>query len=80
MSCKPNHLSTKLKKSWAIPFASTVLEQGARITPLVRPWSTATMTESSLEESGRSVIRSTDSCLKGRVTEEGMGDKGEVTG
>ena len=35
--CSPNHLKTWLKKSWAIPVVSTVLVQGARITPLLRP-------------------------------------------
>ena len=49
-----------------IPAASMVLEQGARITPFVRPWSTMTITESKPEETGRSVMRLTESCLKGR--------------
>ena len=50
-----------------------VFEQGMRITPFVRPWSTMTIKESCLFEGGRSVTRSTDSCLKGRVEDEGMG-------
>ena len=58
------------------PLASIVFEQGARITPFVRPWSTTTIKESKLLDGGRSVIRSTGSCLKGRVAEEGMGTRG----
>ena len=43
-----------------------VLEQGMRITPFVRLWSTMTINESCPLEGGRSVMRSTESCLKGR--------------
>ena len=78
--CRPNHLKTKLKSNWAIPAASTVSEQGARITPFVRPWSTTTMTESNLEEGGRSVMRSTESCLKGRETVDEIGQRGGTRG
>ena len=50
-----------------------VFEQGMRITPFVRPWLTMTINESCPFEGGRSVTRSTDSCLKGRVEDKGMG-------
>ena len=63
-----------------IPAASQFLEQGARITPFVRPWSTTIMTESKLEEGGRLVIKSTESCLNGRDAEDGMGESGGVVG
>ena len=75
-SCRPKHLNTKLKKSWATPFALIILEQGARITPFVRPWSTMTIKESKPLDGGRSVMRLTESCLKGRVVEEGIGTRG----
>ena len=78
--CNPNHLKTRSKNNWAIPAASTVLEQGVRITSFVRPWSTMTMTESNPEERGRSVIRSTESCLKGREMVEGTGQSGGMVG
>ena len=64
-SCSPNHLKTWLKKSWAIPVASIVLVQGVRITPLLRPWLTMTMTESRPLTRGRSVMRSTERFWKG---------------
>ena len=78
--CNPNCLKTKSKKSRAIPAASTVLEQGARITPFVRPWTTMTITESNPEERGRSVMRSTESCLKGRETVDKIGQRGGRVG
>ena len=78
--CSPNHLKTKSKNNWVIPTASMVLEQGARITPFVRPWSTMTITESKLEETGRSVMRLTESCLKGRETVDEIGQRGGVVG
>ena len=59
---------------------STVFEHGARITPFVRPWSTMTIRESCPWERGKSVIRSTESCLKGRQEEDLMGESGGVTG
>ena len=60
--------------------ASMVFEQGMRITPFVRPWSTTTINDSCPFEGGRSVTRSTDSCLKGRVEDEGMGVSGRQVG
>ena len=51
-----------------------------RITPFVRPWSTTTINESCLLEGGRSVMRSTESCLKGNGKEEGMGASGGQVG
>ena len=78
--CNPNHLNMKSKNSWAIPAASTVLEQGARITPFIRPWSTMTITESKPEDRGRLVMRSTESCLKGRVMVDQIGSRGGTTG
>ena len=63
--CSLNHLNTYLKKSWAISAASTVLPQGARITPLLRPWLTTTMTESRLLTGGRSVMRLMERLWKG---------------
>ena len=80
VSCSPNCLKTKLKNNWVIPVASTVFEQGARITPFVRPWSTTTITESNPDERGRLVIRLTESCLKGRETEDGIGQRGGTVG
>ena len=53
-----------------------VFEQGMRITPFVRPWLTTTIKESCPFDGGRSVIKSTDSCLKGRGEDEGMGASG----
>ena len=73
-------MKTKSKNNWAIPTASTVLEQGARITPFIRPWSTMTITESNSEERGRSVMRSTESCLKGRETVDEIGQRGGTVG
>ena len=80
VSCSPNHLKTKSKNNWAIPAASTVLEQGARISPFVRPWLTMTITESNLEETGRLVMRSTESCLNGRETMDVIGHRGGTVG
>ena len=68
------------KKTWVIPAMSMDLEQGVRITPFVRPWSTMTMIESKPKEGGRLVMRSTESCLKGRVVVDGMGQRGGVVG
>ena len=62
-----------------MPAASVVLEQGVRITPFVSPWSTMTTIESWPSEEGRLEMRSTESCLKGRVIEEEMGvSRGKV--
>ena len=57
-----------------------VFEQGMRITPFVRPWLTMTINESCPFEGGRSMIRLTESCLKGRGKEEGMGVSGGQVG
>ena len=73
-------MKTKSKNSWAIPVASMVFRQGARITPFIRPWSTTTITESKLEEEGRLVMRSTESCLNGRTTVDLISNKGGTTG
>ena len=78
--CSPNLLKMKSKNNWAIPAAPTVLEKGARITPFVRPWLTTTIIESNPEERGRSMIKCTKSCLKGRETEEEMGQSGGTVG
>ena len=64
----------------AIPAASIVFEQGMRITPLVRPWLTMTIKESCPFDGGRSVIRSTESCLKGKGEEDGIGVSGGRVG
>ena len=55
---------------------SIVLEQGMRITPFVRPWSTTTINELCPFEEGRSVTRSMESCLNGKGEEEGIGASG----
>ena len=55
---------------------SMVFEHGMRITPFIRLWSTMTINESCPFEGGRSVIRLTESCLKGREEDEGMGVRG----
>ena len=78
--CKPKCLKMLLRKIWAIPAVSMVFEQGVRITPFISPWSTMTTTESWPLEVERSMIRSMDSCLKGRVCEEGMGMRGWTVG
>ena len=80
MLCSPNHLKMKLKNNWAILAALTVLEQGARITPFVRPWLTMTITKSNPDEGGRSVIRSTESCLKGREAADEIRQRGGMVG
>jgi hypothetical protein len=64
------------KKSCATPVASMFLWQGEMITPFVSPWSTMTMMESKPDERGRSVIRSMETCWKGRVIEEARGVRG----
>ena len=69
-------LNTWWRKSLATPAVSMVFEQGMRITPFVRPWSTTTINELCPFDGGRSMIRSTDSCLKGRENYEGMGASG----
>ena len=63
--CSLNYLKMLLKKRLDIPAVSTVLVQGVRITPLLRPWSTMTIRESKLLIGGRSVVRSTERFWKG---------------
>ena len=75
-SWRPKCLNTWWRKCLATPAASMVLEQRMRITPFVRPWSTMTINESCPLEGGRSVMRSTESCLNGSGEEEGMGASG----
>ena len=70
------HLNTWWRKYLAALAVSIVLEQGMRITPFVRPWLTMTINESCPFEGGRSVTRSTESCLNGRGEEERMGASG----
>ena len=79
-SWSPKHLNTWWRKSLATPAASMVLEQGVRITPFIRPWLTMTINELWPFEGGRSVMRSTDSCLKDRGEDEGMGVSGGRVG
>ena len=79
-SCRPKCLNTWWRKSLATPATSMVFEQGMRITPFVRPWSTTTINESCLFDGGRSVTRSTESCLNSRVEEDGMGASGGRVG
>ena len=57
-----------------------VFEQGMRITPFVRLWLIITIDESCPFEGGRSVTRSTASCLKGRNEDDGMGASGGQVG
>ena len=80
VSWSPKCLNMWSKKSWAIPFTSTVFEQGARITPFVRPWLTTTIRELCSCKRGKSVIRSMESCLKGSEEEDLMGESGGITG
>ena len=73
---KLKHLNTWWRKSLATPMASMVFEQGMRITPFIRPWLTMTINESCPFDGGRSVMRSTENCLKGRGEDEGIGVSG----
>ena len=73
-SWRPKCLNTWWRKSLATPAVSMAFEQGMRI--IVRPWSTTTINESCPLDQGRSVTRSTDSCLKGRGDNKGMGANG----
>ena len=50
------------------------------ITPFVRPWLTTTIMESMFPTQGRSVTRSTDSCLNGKVAVDGTGFNGGQVG
>ena len=76
VSCRPKHLKTLSRKICAIPTVSMVLEQGVRITPFVSLWSTITTIESWPLEGGRSVMRLTESCLKGVIVAEVIGNNG----
>ena len=71
-SWRPKHLNTWWRKYLATPATSMVFEQGMRITPFVRPWSTTTINESCPLEGGRSVTQLMESCLNGSGEEEGM--------
>ena len=62
----------------AAPIASTVLLQGIKITPFIRPWSTMTIKESKLSHSGRSAMKSVVTNEKGHVTSDLIGDSGGV--
>ena len=58
LSGNPNHLYKFSNRYLAVSSAVIVFEQGMRITPLVRPWSTTTKIESKSRIRGRSVIKS----------------------
>ena len=60
----------------ATPATSMVFEQGMRVIPLGRSWSTMIINESCSFEGGKSLTRSTESCLKGRDEDNGMGANG----
>ena len=75
-SWSPNCLNTWWRKSMATPATSMVFEQGMRITPFVRSWLTTTINESCLFKGGKSMTRSTESCLKGRGEVNGIGVSG----
>ena len=63
-----------------MPSAVMFFFVGQKITPLVSPWSTTTKRESKPAEEGRSVIRSHETCWKGREVEERMGVSGGTVG
>ena len=67
LSGSPNHLYKLSKRSCPVPSAVKVFEQGIKITPFERPWSTTTKIESSPLTNGRSVIRSMEQLANGRV-------------
>ena len=71
VSWSPNCLKTFWKKNHPTSTASMVFEQGMMITPFIRPWSTTTMMESVFPTQGRSVTKSTDSCLNSKVVVDG---------
>ena len=79
-SWRLKHLNTWWRKCLATPAVSMVLEQGMRITPFIRPWSTMTINESCPFKGGREVTRLTESCLNGRGEDEGMGASGGRVG
>ena len=55
-----------VEKRVATPSVVIIFLVGQRITPFVRPWLTMTSKESKPEETGRSVIRSQETCWKGQ--------------
>ena len=75
-SWRPNRLNTWWRKSLATLATSMVFEQGMRITPFIKLWSTMTINESCPFKGGMSITRSTESCLKGRGKDDGMGVSG----
>ena len=76
VSWSPNCLKMFWKKSLPTPAALVVFEQGMMITPFIRLWSTTTMMESMLPTRGRSVTKSTESCLNSSVEVDGTGFNG----
>ena len=80
VSWRPNHLKTFWKKSFPTSATSMVFEHGMMITPFVRPWLTTTMMESRLSTRGKSMTKSTESCLKGNIEVDGMGFNGGQVG
>ena len=77
---RPNHLKMFSKKSFPTLATSMVFEQGIMTTPFIRPWSTMTMMESWPFTRGKSVTRSTKSCLKGSEEVDRIGFNGRQTG
>ena len=75
-----NCMKTWWRKSFATPATLMVFEHGVRVTPFIRPWSTTTIIELCLFKGGKSVIMSTDSCLKGSGKDEGIGVRGGQVG
>ena len=80
VSWSPNRLKTFWKKSLPTPAASMDFELGMMITPFVRLWLTMTMMKSMLPTRGRSVTKSTESCLNGSAEVDGTGFNGGHVG
>ena len=59
-----------VEKEGSYSFGGDVFLRGTKNHPLVSPWLTATKRESKPEDEGRSVIRSQETCWKGRDAEE----------
>ena len=79
VSWRLNHLKTFWKKSFPTSATLMVFEHGIMITPFIRPWLTMTMMESRPFTRGKSVTRSTESCLKGNKEVDGIGfNRGHV--
>ena len=68
------------EEKFATPATSMVLEQGMRITPFIRLCLTTTINDSYPFKGGKSVTRLTESCLKGKVENDGMGARGGQVG